>query len=187
MRRKLLLLAVLLLLGMAITWVVVPREFLPGFLRLPGSFGGKPTAYWIETLRTSENAEERRQAASALAIISGDYGLDREAKDVLPVLIDGLKDRDDWIRQMSANALAPMGRHAAPAVPALMAMAANREDDMRDAAILALGRIGPAAKEAVPVLLAVYRENAGDRAHHEFTAHALKQIDPKAAAAAGVR
>ena len=186
MRRKLWLMAPLLLIVMAITWVAVPREFLPDFLRLAGSFGGKPTAYWVETLRTSKDAEERRQAAYALAIISGDSGLDREAKDVLPVLMDGLKDRDDWVRQMSANALGPMGRHAAPAIPALMALAANREDDMRDVAILALGRIGPPAKEAVPVLLSVYREN-GDKVRHQFAAQALKQIDPKAAAAVGVR
>jgi HEAT repeat protein len=184
-RKSLWLAPPLLLVVAAVTWVVVPREYCPDFLRLRGSFGGKPTSHWIETLRTSEEIKERRDAAYALAIISHDSGLDREAHEVLPVLIEGLKDRDEWIQQMSANALGPMGRYASPAIPALTVMAADRECKMRDAAILALGNIGPAAKDAVPVLLEVYREN-GDQYRHQFAAHALKQIDPRAATTAGV-
>jgi HEAT repeat protein len=186
MRRKHWLLAPLLLLVLAIAWVVIPREYLPDFLRMAGSFRGRPTAYWSETLRTSEDIDERRQAAYALAMISSNTGLDREANDVLPVLIAGMTDQDEWVRQMSMNALGPMGRHAAPAIPALIVEAANRDSNLRDVAILALGEIGPEAKEAVPALLDVYREN-GDKYRHQFAAHALQQIDPKAAAAAGVR
>jgi HEAT repeat protein len=185
MRRKLMLFTLLLVVLLVAVWIVVPRESLPAFLRRAGSFGGKPTAYWVETLKTSADTEERRHAAYALAIISGDSGLDREAKEVVPVLVEGMKDQDEWVRQMSMNALGPMGRHAAPAIPALIAEAANRESKLRDVAILALGRIGPPAKEAVPVLLEVYREG-GDKYRHEFAAQALKQIDPKAAAAANV-
>ena len=186
MHRKLWLAALVLLIALTITWIVVPRESLPNFLRRAGSFEGKPTAFWVDTLKTNADVQARRDAAYALAIISSDYGLDREAADVLPVLIDGLKDRDSWIRQISANALGPMGRHATPAIPALMAVAANRESDARDSAIMALGRIGPAAKEALPVLLEVYREN-DDPYRHQFTADALSQIDPQAARAATVR
>lgn len=191
MRRRLWLLA-LLPVVLAITLLAIPREYLPDFLRGAGMFRGRhdtsprPTAYWIETLRSSPDLQERRDAAYALAIISGDYGLDREAQEVLPVLLAGMKDRDEWIRQMSMNALGPMGRHAAPAIPALIAEAADRESETRDVAVLALGQIGPPAKEAVPVLLAVIREN-GDRHRRLFAAEALRRIDPEAAAAAGVR
>jgi hypothetical protein len=193
MPSKYCLLAPILLIALGITWLVVPREYLPDFLRRAGKFQGphdnspRPTAYWIEMLRNSPDLQERRDAAYALYIISGDYGLDREAKDVVPVLIDALKNSDDRIRQMSANALGSMGRHAAPAIPALMAEAANRESKVRETAIVALGQLGPVAKEAVPVLLEAYREKWGDAYSHHFTGEALKRIDPKAAAEAGVR
>jgi HEAT repeat protein len=193
MPRKYWLLAPILLIALGITWLAIPREYLPDFLRRAGKFRGphddspRPTAYWIERLRSSPDVQERRDAAYALAIISYDYGLDREAKDVVPVLIDGLKDPDDKIRQMSANALGSMGRHAAPAITALIAEAANRESEVREVAIVALGQLGPVAKEAVPVLLEAYREKWGDAYSHHFTGEALKRIDPQAAAAAGVR
>lgn len=171
---------------------MVPREFLPNFLRSAGQFRGRnddfprPTTYWIETLRDSPDLQERRDATYALAIIGADYGLDREAQDVLPVLLAGMNDQDDVVRQMSVNALRHMGRHAAPAIPALIAEAANREASASDAAVMALGEIGPPAREAVPVLLDVYREK-GDAHRRMFAADALRRIDPKAAADAGVR
>jgi HEAT repeat protein len=192
MRRRLWLLALLLPVVLAITWFAIPREYLPDFLRRAGMFRGphdsssRPTAYWIETLRNSPDLQERRDAAYALAIISNDYGLDREAQEVLPVLLAGMKDRDEWIRRMSMNALGPMGRHAAPAIPALIAEAANRDPETQDVAVMALGQIGPPAKEAVPVLIEVYRQD-GDKYSRMFAADALRRIDPQAAAAAGVR
>jgi hypothetical protein len=192
MRRRLLLLALLLPVLLAITWLAIPREYLPDFLRMAGKFRGphdssaRPTAYWIETLRSSPDLQERRDAAYALAIISHDYGLDREAQEVLPVLLAGMKDRDEWIRRMSMNALGPMGRHAALAIPALIAEAANRDPETQDVAVMALGQIGPPAKDAVPILIEVYRQDR-DKYSRMFAADALRRIDPKAAAAAGVR
>jgi HEAT repeat protein len=191
MRRPIWLLA-LLPVVLAFTWLATPREHLPDFLRRAGKFQGphdnapRPTAYWIETLRNSPDLQERRDAAYALAIIGADYGLDREAQEVVPVLLAGMKDRDQRIRQMSMNAFRHMGRHAAQAIPALITEAANRESETRDVAIMALGQIGPPAKEAVPVLLDVYKEN-GDKHRRMFAADALWRIDPRAASAAGVR
>jgi hypothetical protein len=191
MRRRLWLLALLLPVLLAVTWLLIPREYLPDFLRRAGQFRGRndnsprPTAYWIETLRNSPDLQERRDAAYALAISSVDCGLDREAQEVVPVLLASMKDRDEWIRQYSMHALAP-GHQAAAVIRALIAEAANRESEMRDVAIMALAEIGPPAKEAVPVLIAVYKEN-GDKHRHMFAADALRQIAPRAAAAAGVR
>jgi HEAT repeat protein len=188
MRRKLcLVVPLLLLITLLVAWIVTPREILPDFLRRAGKFDGKSTAYWIETLRTTRDIKERRRAAYALAIISSDFGLDREAKEVLPVLLEGMNDQDEFVKKMSMNAFGPMGRHAVPAVPALIAEAANRESQTREVAIHVLGELGPAAKEAVPVLLEAYREEWGDAYSHYFTGQALKRIDPNAAAAAGVR
>ena len=56
---------------------------------------------------------------------------------------------------------------------------------VRKRAAQILGELGPGAKEAVPALLQSLRDR--ENAVRDAAAAALKQIDPKAAAKAGVR
>jgi hypothetical protein len=68
----------------AITWVTVPREFRPDFLRRAGSFQGKPTGYyWIETLRTSEDIKVGAGGRISLSTWAAEAGGRRYLIDVL--------------------------------------------------------------------------------------------------------
>jgi hypothetical protein len=110
-----------------IAWLATPREYLPDFLRRAGYFRGpndnaaRPTAYWIETLRDSPDLQDRRDAVYALAMIGADSGLDREAEEVVPLLLAGMKDQDEWIRNMSRNALIHL-KHIDPRATAALAV-----------------------------------------------------------------
>lgn len=74
-------------------------------------------------------------------------------RDLLPTLLDGLKDKDADVRAGAANVLGQLGAGAKPAVGALSKALADKEFTVRAEVVLALGEIGPAAKGAVPALL----------------------------------
>ena len=61
----------------------------------------------------------------------------------------------------------------------------SKEEGLPGKALEALGKIGPAAKEAVPALVEIVKN--GKKAMRKQAGDALKRIDPKAAAKAGVR
>jgi HEAT repeat protein len=75
------------------------------------------------------------------------------ARDLLPTLLDGLKDKSEEVRANAANVLGQMGAKAKPAVEALSKALGDKEFAVRAEAVMALGEIGPAARAAVPALL----------------------------------
>jgi hypothetical protein len=79
----------------------------------------------------------------------------REYQQLLPGLIDALKDEDDEVRQLSALALASIGRDA---VPALLQALQDNNKEKRAAAAYAIGRIGPQAREAIPDLVKALKD-----------------------------
>ncbi|HEV3142994.1 MAG TPA: HEAT repeat domain-containing protein [Gemmataceae bacterium] len=79
----------------------------------------------------------------------------QEYKELLPGLIEALKDEDTDVRQFSALALAALGREAIPALAEAL-KAENKEQ--RAAAAYALGRIGPQARETIPALVKALKD-----------------------------
>jgi HEAT repeat protein len=79
----------------------------------------------------------------------------QQFKDLIPTLIEALKDADPEVRQNSAIALASLGQDAlAPLKEALKD--ANKEK--RAAAAYALGQMGHAGRDAMPDLLKVMKD-----------------------------
>jgi hypothetical protein len=106
-------------------------------------------------------------------------------EDVFPALYNGLQDTNQRVRMAAAFAFAGFGESAASAVPQLIGIASSTPSGVSNtSAIQALGCIGPGAKEAVPHLL-VWATNTDSQMQSEAKT-ALLQIDPEAAARAGI-
>jgi HEAT repeat protein len=115
-------------------------------------YEGKPIAYWVERLQKAETNLEQTQAAEAIRAFGVDAG------PAVPALVEMLKDRSPWFREMIRATLCAIGPGAKAAVPALIR--ALEEKSARDpsAVITVLGSIGPAAKDATPLLIAALED-----------------------------
>ncbi len=115
-------------------------------------------------------------------------GLDEERSDlniVVPALIARLSDRDTNVHQIAVTALGYL--HAEPelAVPALMKDFPGNDPTLRLLVLIAIRQFGTNASAAIPVLVGALSDN--DRMVRSTAASVLNQIDPAAAAKAGVK
>jgi HEAT repeat protein len=123
----------------------------------------------VHVLNTDEEVGVRIDSADALG---------RIGPAAVPALIDTLKERKRFVRELSAEALGQIGPAAKDAVPALIVALKDEDSDVRSTSAMALGRIGPAAKKAVPALVVALNDNLfGYRAG---SARALGLIGPEA-------
>jgi len=128
-----------------------------------------------------ENRSEESQSAVVLAFRS----IGPAASQAVPVLLNAAGSSDLTIRH---NALAALGEiHAQPdlVVPLLTKALRDQEPHIRSAAAMALRDFGAEAKPAVPALLELLKD--GDSYVSTIAAESLEQIDPEAAANAGVK
>lgn len=95
--------------------------------------------------------------------------LDDRPKQVVPPLVQTLRDADVAVRLAAGNALVQLGK---PAVPFLVAALKEDDADWRTAIIVVLGRIGARAREAVPALQGF----EDDEAQGSAAAEALTRI-----------
>src|SRR5262249_53558179 len=93
----------------------------------------------------------RVRAAEAL------WQVDPGNKEVLPVLIEGLKERTTCVS--AAAALGRMGVAARPAVPILAERLADKDPAARRSCLQALAALGSEAKEAVPAVAAILKDS----------------------------
>ena len=103
-----------------------------------------------------------------------------------PALLEVLKRKDDFLTGSAADALVKIQADAETVVPVLMDCMVDSEGHGQSDVVEALGEYGPKAKAAVPTLIKLL----GDRSSKdimEAVPKALKQIDPEAAAKAGVK
>jgi HEAT repeat protein len=96
----------------------------------------KSTDELIADLKSSDEGE-RLKAVRLLPQRQGD------AAQVVPALIEALKDHHSDIRRSAAIGLGNFGEHARAAIPALQATLNDRDARVREAAGVALGRIDP--------------------------------------------
>jgi len=131
------------------------------------------------TALTNQNAIIRHSAATGLGWARSDLNI------VVPALIARLSDRDWWVHGEAVLALGHL--HAEPelAVPALMKDYPGNDPKLRSEILRAIGRFETNASAAVPMLLQALSDS--DPPVFNDAASALKQIDPEAAAKAGVK
>lgn len=93
----------------------------------------------------------------------------------IEVLMQKLRDQDQFVRIHAATLLGLRGDEAEPAVPALVELLENGNIHDRRLAALTLMEIGPAAEEAVPSLLEATDDE--DEGVVEMALAALEAID----------
>jgi HEAT repeat protein len=107
------------------------------------------------------------------------------AKSAIPTLLMGLKTTNDYVRWNTALALGRIHGEPASVVPELMRLLDNSNLTTRCFDIQALGEFGTNAESAVPDLTVMLNDQ--DPNIRVSATNALKQIDPEAAAKAGVK
>ncbi|MDB6065657.1 MAG: lyase domain protein repeat-containing protein [Pedosphaera sp.] len=121
-------------------------------------------------------------AQFSIARLFGYFG--PAASNAVPCLVRRLEVADAIPLETAIPALGRI--HARPklAVPALLKHI-NKKTPMLDPAVYAIGQFGADAKEAVPVLVGLPGDQ--DDIIRRIAANSLRQIDPEAAAKAGVK
>jgi HEAT repeat protein len=102
------------------------------------------------------------------------------ARDATPTLVPLLDDK-----QTSYTAATALGGIGVESIPVLTKALTNTRACTRESAARVLGMFGPKAQSAVPALARCTKDE--DESVRGFAAFALKQVDPEAAAKAGVQ
>ena len=76
-------------------------------------FAGKPASFWLYQLQDA-NPKFRVEAVEALGNIA------QKNKDLIPVLVGALRDKDYQVGTMAVKALGSLGPDAKPAIPAMV-------------------------------------------------------------------
>ena len=111
---------------------------------------GRMVLFDVVDALNHENPDVRREAACFLHGPAGQQ--DPLMVDILPDLIDGLRDGQSPVRVRAAQALGILGDKAVAAVPALIEALKDEESYVRQWAAAALGSIGPKTRTAIPAL-----------------------------------
>ena len=158
-------------------------------------YHGKRLYAWAEQATGAPEPSTRREAVAVLRevlphlrdeprtqLLLHIAGSNPLPPGLLPFLLDDLETDE---HPDSYICLALSGVRGPDAVPALIAVLRDLQNPRaREGAICALGRMGPRAREAVPALREALHDE--DQAVRVRAARALKDIDPNAAAKAGV-
>jgi hypothetical protein len=128
----------------------------------------------IDVFSNDPSPEVRYITANVLGYIGPD------ARAAGPALLAATKDTDPMVRNNSLCALSRVLHDPQLTIPVLIAALDDTESIVRENAAIGLGRCGQQAKAGVPALVRTLAIN-------NAAADALKQIDPEAAAKAGVK
>jgi len=116
----------------------------------------------------SGNKRDRADAIYLMGVIG------KDAKRVVPLLLESLKDQDALIRNMSLQSLGKLGPATEAALPQIMDCLSVAE--LRWQAVNTLRQIGPPAKNALPLLKPLLNET--NNRNHLKVAGAICRIDP---------
>jgi HEAT repeat protein len=125
------------------------------------AFLGEPSANHLIEAAKSENARRRAGGVRGIGLLRADIKIAHD-KEMVPLLVKGLKDEHVEVRRWSAFALGlygPMGE-GATTIPAQIE-ALEREQDTHVLCYLleAIGGHGEGARAAVPVVVKLYKES----------------------------
>jgi len=133
----------------------------------------------LTSLFTNKNKRARSRAVNAFDFVRYD------AEAAVPALLRCLDDPEPDVRFRAAHALAHIHKRLEVVVPALVNHLRDSDDKVRLWTAAWLGSLRSEARGAVPALLQVLGDpNFRDRA---TVTNLLRQIDPEAAAKAGVK
>jgi hypothetical protein len=125
-------------------------------------------------------ADSRRiQAATELKIFGS------AAKSAAPALLEALRRQDNILCEPAAGALVSIQADPEAVIPALIGCLVDARGHGRSGVVDALAHYGPRAKAAVPILVKLLKDHSSKEIIRAVP-RALRQIDPEAAAAAGV-
>jgi RNA polymerase sigma factor (sigma-70 family) len=133
----------------------------------------------LTTMFTNQNKWARINTTTAV------YMTDYDAEAAVPALLKELDDPDAQVRSQAPAALAHIHKQLDVVLPALLKNLKDPDDSVRWCTASAIGQLGPDAKSAFPDLLEVWHNDKTGVA--SWAGGALKNIDPEAAAKAGVK
>jgi HEAT repeat protein len=123
----------------------------------------------------------RRGVALYLLEAGGNYsriaprGLDLTS--FLHSLVQALRDPDQRVKELSAQAVGVIGPAAAVAVPELVRLLADPAEGLRNSACIGLAGIGPAARDALPALRKALADSSPDV--RQFAQSAIHKIEAR--------
>jgi HEAT repeat protein len=123
---------------------------------------------------------KRRNTAYALGSkldrwVRANEAVEAELEAAVPALTSALKDQNEDVRSVAADALGMIGSRARAAVPALVVALKDPTLKVRHDAAKALGAMGPAAAAAIPALTAAARDDP-EPWSRDAAAEALKMV-----------
>lgn len=125
------------------------------------------------------DVQVRRNVALYLNLEGGNYANHApeplDLKPFLPQLAVALRDDDERVKELSAQALQHIGADAVIAVPDLLRLLAEPSKGLRNSACIGLAGIGPAARDALPALRRALADASVDV--RQFARHAIDRID----------
>ena len=138
----------------------------------------------ISALRTGfgdSDVPVRRNVALYLNWEGGNYSKHAsgplDLKPFVSQLVTALRDPDERVKELSAQAIAHLGIDGAVAVPDLMRLLADASEGLRNSACIALAGIGPAASAALPALRRALSDPSSDV--RKFAQNAIDKITGK--------
>jgi hypothetical protein len=115
---------------------------------------------------TDSDVQVRRNVALYLAWEGGNYAKHApEPLDLEPFLsqlVIALRDSDERVKELSAQAIEHLGSAAVIAVPGLLRLLASPSEGLRNSACIGLAGIGPAAGDALPALRRALSDPSND-------------------------
>jgi HEAT repeat protein len=124
-----------------------------------------------------EQLKEEKVTLIKVKLVEALWKIDKPpARDLLPVLLEALQDKDEAARAAAANVIGQFGANAKSAVGALSKALADKDLTVQAEAAMALGEIGPGAKAAVPALLATLKSDEAPKLLEPFVVGTLGKI-----------
>jgi HEAT repeat protein len=112
------------------------------------------------------DVQVRRNVALYLGWEGGNYAKHAatplDVKPFLPQLVIALRDQDERVKALAAQALEHVGADAVVAVPDLVRLLEDPSEGLRNSACIGLAGIGPAARDALPALRRALADPSND-------------------------
>ena len=128
---------------------------------------------------TDTDVQVRRNVALYLEFEGGNYATHAAApldlRPFLSQLVLALRDEDQRVKELAAQALQHLGSDAAIAVPELVRLLVDSNEGLRNSACIGLAGIGPAARDALPALRRALADPSNDV--RRFAQRAIDRID----------
>jgi HEAT repeat protein len=128
---------------------------------------------------TDADVQIRRNVVLYLGVAGADYvkPAPLNLKPFLAQLVAALRDSDERVKALAAQALANVGADAVIAIPDLIRLLEDPIEGLRNTACIGLAGIGPAAREALPALQRALSDPSNDV--RQFAQRAIERIAPK--------